>query len=56
MALSIGLDVSFDNLQDWKGIRKKAEGSYFNESLYKSNKWWDRWILNGCYTSNYDLS
>jgi hypothetical protein len=24
MALNVGLDVSFDNIQNWKGIREKA--------------------------------
>jgi hypothetical protein len=24
MALNVGLDESFGNMQDWKGIRKKA--------------------------------
>jgi hypothetical protein len=24
MALKIGLDVSFDNMQDWKGIMEKT--------------------------------
>jgi hypothetical protein len=25
MSLNIGLDASFDNMQNWKGIREKAE-------------------------------
>jgi hypothetical protein len=27
MTLNVSLDVSFDNMQDWKGIQKKAEKS-----------------------------
>jgi L-rhamnose isomerase len=25
MAVSVGLDIPFDNIQDWKGIREKAK-------------------------------
>jgi hypothetical protein len=36
MALNVGLDTSFVNTQDWKGIRKKA-GEVNSTTTYVTN-------------------
>jgi hypothetical protein len=36
IALNVGLDVSFDNMQDWKGIREKA-GEVNSTEVYITN-------------------
>jgi hypothetical protein len=36
MASSVGLDVSFDNLQDWKGVQEKA-GEVNSKKAYVTN-------------------
>jgi hypothetical protein len=37
MALNVGLDVSFDNMENWKGIREKTLELKKYDSL--RNKW-----------------
>jgi hypothetical protein len=37
MALNVGLDVSFDNMKDWRGIREKA-GEPNNTKPYVTNE------------------
>jgi hypothetical protein len=46
MALSIGLDVSFDNMKDWKGIGEKG-GEVNRTKAYIRNYENSRRILNG---------
>jgi hypothetical protein len=49
IALDVGLDASFDNTQDCKGIQEKA-GEINNMKAYMTNHEIFRLILNGCYT------
>jgi hypothetical protein len=50
--LFVGLDISFDNIQDLKGLRYKAEKFISAKAYtYLTNYVNSRWILDGCYTS-----
>jgi hypothetical protein len=52
MALTVGLDASFNNMQDWKEIREKA-GEGNSTKAYITSDEDSPIILSGCYTSNY---
>jgi hypothetical protein len=38
MALNVGLEVSFDNMKDWKGIRQKYKEVYSTKSWTTSDE------------------
>jgi hypothetical protein len=49
MALNLGLEVSLDNIQVWKGIRGKAE-EVNSAKAHITHDETPRRIINGCYT------
>jgi hypothetical protein len=51
-ALNVGLDVSFDNTQDWKGIWE-ISGDINSTKTYITNDETSRRIFNGCYIRIY---
>jgi hypothetical protein len=51
MALAVGLDASFDNTYDWKGIWKNV-GETDGTKAYITNYETFRWIINGSYICN----
>jgi hypothetical protein len=53
--INVGLDVSFDNMQHWKGIRERAE-KVNSTKAYITNDETSRRIINGCYSSIYLFS
>jgi hypothetical protein len=47
MKLKVGLDASFDNTYDWKGIPDKT-GFVEGRKVYVTNDEISRWVINGC--------